>query len=36
LQFVEKHGEVCPANWTEGKKAMKPTHEGTAEYLATV
>jgi len=36
LQFVEKHGEVCPANWTKGKKAMKPTHEGTAEYLATI
>jgi alkyl hydroperoxide reductase subunit AhpC len=22
FQYVEKHGEVCPANWTEGKKTM--------------
>jgi peroxiredoxin (alkyl hydroperoxide reductase subunit C) len=34
LQFVEKHGEVCPANWKEGDEAMKPTAEGVAAYLA--
>ncbi len=34
LQFTEKHGEVCPANWREGEDAMKPTAEGVAEYLA--
>lgn len=34
LQFTEKHGEVCPANWREGEEAMKPTAEGVAEYLA--
>ncbi|MBU8933924.1 MAG: peroxiredoxin [candidate division Zixibacteria bacterium] len=34
LQFTEKHGEVCPANWREGDDAMKPTAEGVAEYLA--
>ncbi|MCP4703671.1 MAG: peroxiredoxin [candidate division Zixibacteria bacterium] len=34
LQFTEKHGEVCPANWKEGDDAMKPTAEGVAEYLA--
>jgi len=34
LQFTEKHGEVCPANWREGQEAMKPTAEGVAEYLA--
>jgi peroxiredoxin (alkyl hydroperoxide reductase subunit C) len=34
LQFTEKHGEVCPANWTVGKEAMKETHEGVAKYLA--
>ena len=34
LQFVEKHGEVCPANWSQGKSAMKATHSSTAEYLA--
>lgn len=33
LQFTEKHGEVCPANWREGEDAMKPTAEGVAEYL---
>ena len=34
LQFHEKHGEVCPANWQQGEEAMKPTAEGVAEYLA--
>lgn len=34
LQFTEKHGEVCPANWREGDEAMKPTADGVAEYLA--
>lgn len=34
LQFTEKHGDVCPANWKEGDEAMKPTAEGVAEYLA--
>ncbi len=34
LQFVEENGEVCPANWTPGDEAMKPTHEGVADYLA--
>ena len=33
LQFVEKHGEVCPANWKEGDEAMKPTADGVADYL---
>ncbi len=34
LQFTEEHGEVCPANWHEGEKAMTPTAEGVAKYLA--
>ncbi len=34
LQFTEKHGEVCPANWNKGEEAMKPTAEGVAEYLS--
>ena len=33
LQFVEKHGQVCPANWSAGEKAMKPTSEGLEEYF---
>ncbi len=34
LQFVEQHGEACPADWTSGKEGLKPTHEGVAEYLS--
>jgi len=34
LQFTEKYGDVCPANWHDGEDAMKPTAEGVAEYLA--
>jgi peroxiredoxin (alkyl hydroperoxide reductase subunit C) len=34
LQFVEEHGEVCPANWHKGEEAMKPTAAGVATYLA--
>lgn len=34
LQFTEKHGEVCPANWNKGEEAMKPTAEGVAAYLS--
>ena len=32
---VQEHGEVCPANWNDGKEAMKATREGVAEYLAS-
>lgn len=34
LQFHEAHGEVCPANWQKGKKAIKATSDGIASYLA--
>jgi peroxiredoxin (alkyl hydroperoxide reductase subunit C) len=34
LQFTEKHGEVCPANWHQGEEGMKPTADGVATYLA--
>jgi peroxiredoxin (alkyl hydroperoxide reductase subunit C) len=34
LQYCEKHGEVCPANWTQGQKAMKETQEGLNKYFA--
>lgn len=30
----DKHGEVCPANWSEGKDAMTATRTGVAEYLS--
>jgi peroxiredoxin (alkyl hydroperoxide reductase subunit C) len=32
---VQEYGEVCPANWEEGKDAMKADREGVAEYLAS-
>lgn len=35
LQYVEKHGEVCPANWEEGKEAMQATPQGVAAYLSS-
>lgn len=31
---VQTHGEVCPANWEEGKEAMKADRASTAEYLS--
>ncbi|MBA5791435.1 peroxiredoxin [Flavobacterium sp. xlx-214] len=31
---VQTHGEVCPANWEEGKEAMNADRNSTAEYLA--
>jgi peroxiredoxin 2/4 len=34
LQFFEQHGEVCPAGWNKGKKAMSATAAGVAGYLA--
>jgi len=35
LTHVQKNGEVCPANWEEGKDAMSPDAKGTAAYLAS-
>ncbi len=34
LQHFEQYGEVCPANWKEGDKAMTATADGVAEYLS--
>ncbi|MDT8414453.1 MAG: peroxiredoxin [Flavobacteriaceae bacterium] len=31
---VQTKGEVCPANWEEGKEAMHATREGVAAYLS--
>lgn len=31
---VQSHGEVCPANWEEGKDAMTADREGVASYLS--
>ncbi|MFT5750153.1 MAG: peroxiredoxin (alkyl hydroperoxide reductase subunit C) [Ancylomarina sp.] len=34
LQHFEENGEVCPANWIKGEKAMEATQESVAEYLS--
>ncbi|MCF8331713.1 MAG: peroxiredoxin [Bacteroidales bacterium] len=34
LQFCEKHGEVCPADWHQGDDAMVESQESIATYLA--
>lgn len=34
LKFHQENGEVCPANWNQGKKGMKPTKEGVSHYLS--
>ncbi len=34
LQHNEENGEVCPANWRKGDKAMDGSHKGVAEYLS--
>ena len=33
LIYFENNGEVCPANWTQGKTSMKPTQEGLEQYF---
>mgnify|MGYP003572286674 FL=1 len=33
LQFVEEHGEVCPANWQEGARTIKPTPKDSQEFF---
>ena len=34
LQHFEENGEVCPANWSKGKDALKATDEGISDYLS--
>jgi len=34
LQHFEENGEVCPANWNKGEKAMEATQEGVSDYLS--
>jgi alkyl hydroperoxide reductase subunit AhpC len=33
LQFVEKHGDLCPANWRPGSLTMKADPRGSREYF---
>ncbi len=34
LTHVQEKGEVCPANWEDGKEAMSANRDGVAEYLS--
>lgn len=34
LQYFEKHGEVCPANWKEGARTIKPTVEDSRSFFS--
>ena len=34
LQFVEEHGEVCPAGWNKGQAGFSANAEGIASYLS--
>ncbi len=34
LQYFEKHGEVCPANWKPGGDTIKPNPQGSKEYFS--
>ncbi|XP_034949995.1 peroxiredoxin-like isoform X2 [Chelonus insularis] len=36
FQFVEKHGEVCPANWQPDSKTIKPNPKDSKEYFESV
>jgi peroxiredoxin 2/4 len=33
LQYVEANGEVCPANWRSGEKAMTANQSGLVSYF---
>ena len=33
LQFFEKNGEVCPANWKEGSRTIKPSPDASKEFF---
>ncbi|MCA9262789.1 MAG: redoxin domain-containing protein [Planctomycetales bacterium] len=34
LQFFEKNGEVCPANWQQGANTIKPSPEASREFFS--
>ena len=33
LQFVEKHGQLCPANWVHGERGMQASKEGLLDFF---
>ncbi len=34
LRFHDEHGELCPANWEEGKPGLKPGGAGVVDHLS--
>ena len=34
LQYFEKNGEVCPANWQEGSRTIKPDVKKSKEFFS--
>lgn len=34
LQHHEEHGDVCPAGWKKGDKAMNPSPQGVVSFLS--
>jgi len=36
FQFVEEHGEVCPADWTPGAKTMIADPDKSMDYFSTL
>jgi peroxiredoxin (alkyl hydroperoxide reductase subunit C) len=36
FQFVEEHGEVCPANWTPDSPTIKPDPKNSRSYFEKV
>ncbi len=34
LQFVETNGEVCPANWHQGARTIKPTVQESKQFFS--
>ncbi len=34
LQYFETNGEVCPANWKEGARTIKPTVDGSKTFFS--
>lgn len=36
LQYFEENGEVCPANWKQGRSAFKPCQESLVQYFSEI
>ncbi|QCI22061.1 redoxin domain-containing protein [Buchnera aphidicola] len=34
MEFYNKNGDVCPANWEKGQNGMQPSIEGVSKYLS--